>query len=932
LNLKSITFFIIFTILAIEVLQPKYHPEINWKEISHGRFTIIYPEDFKEQADYSLLVAEELYPIIKDFWKCEINGRVRILLHDSSDCFDEDSTFFPYNRIRISLYPPEPHSLFGNYTDHIRDVIRHGLNRIFVYNQGSKTLRFFRKYFGINSIFFPTLFIPGWALTGISAYEEINSNSNTRFHSPEFELILKKVVKWGKFPPLGSLKSKLSNWPGPFSPNIFGTGLVKFLSSSVNKNKIREFVKNYTSHPLPFRFRGLFNLRFMSMSERFKMVFGKEIKDFWKDLEIEIGKKDVSFPRTLTDTGFVKKFPLYISDGSVVFFSENFKSYPGVYILRSSDKKPSLLFRKKSVKGISYFKEKKLIYFAAVDMFRKYYKFADIYSFDLDKKKVSRITRGERLTYPVRVKNRIYCIKRDKFGSYLSYFEIGHPKINIISKRFSLLSGLSISPDSGYISASVKTGSGNWKIGVFNLRGALKGLVEYGGERAFSPVWKNNDELMFVTSLKKRFGLVSFNVKLGEMKVYNSEKLSSFKYFDVIGGNMIIAPILTGKGYDLMKIDLGKMERELKIYSFSGMKEEDEAEVEVISDTVGSKYKALRDFSPKYFTLTFREGGNELQAGIMASGFDSLHRHYFKAKYLAGLISGRSNYYLNYIFNGFPGELDLKFTKFSDLNRSDEKGEFFQNAEKFTASFNFPLFKNTDSVLSLYTDIHFEKGVDEFQDTLENINTVHNGIRTGITINSTDIYYNSISENNGFNFNAVYSKEMELFGSRYNSNVFTLEYSQFISFSKLNTLAMRLAFAESWGEGRRTFYMGGISAGNEQSYSGEKLFGLIRGYPSGYFSGTTGFSLNFELRFILKKIERSFLIFKSIESLYVSLFFDSGQVWKERMEFDPAISAGGELNLVLYLGPLRYVVTGGVGYGINPEKSPVFYFRLGSSF
>ncbi|MCK4890628.1 MAG: hypothetical protein KAS97_11905, partial [Candidatus Aminicenantes bacterium] len=824
------------------------------------------------------------------------SGKVRILLHDSSDCFDEDSTFFPYNRIRISMYPPEPHSLFGNYIDHIRDVIRHGLNKIFVYNQGSKTLRFFRRYFGINSIFFPTIFIPGWALAGISAYEEINSNTDTRFHSPEFDLILKNVVKDRKLPPLGSLKSKLSNWPGPFSPSIFGTGLVKFLSSNVNRNKIREFVKNYSSHPLPFRFKGLFNLRFMSMSERFMMVFGKDIKNVWKDLELEIGKSDVSPPRILTDTGFVKKFPLYLSDGSVIFFSENFKSYPGVYILRSSEKRASLLFRKKSVKGISYFEDKKLLYFSAVDMFRKYYKFADIYSFDFDKKKVSRITRGGRLTYPVRLMNRIYCIKRDRFGSYLSYFEIGHSKINVISKRFSFLAGLSISPDSGYITASVKTGSGNWKIGVFNLSGALKGLVEHGGERAFSPVWKNNDELMFVTSLEKRFGLASFNVKLGEMKIYNSDKFPSFKYFDVIGGNMIIAPVLTGKGYDLMKIDLGKMEPEVKAYSFSGMKEEGASEV--ISDTIESRYKSLRDFSPKYFTLTFREGGNELQAGIMASGFDSLHHHFYKVMYLAGLTSGRSNYYFNYTFNGFPGELDLKFTKFSDLNISDEKGEFFHDTEKFTASYSFPLIKTIDSDLSFYTDIHFEKGVDEFQDTLEDINTIHNGIRAGITINSTDVYYNSISENNGFNFSAVYSKEMELFGSRFNSNVFTLEYSQFISFPQLNTLAMRLAFAESWGEGRRMFYMGGISAGDEQSYSGEKLFGLVRGYPSGYFSGTTGFSLNFEYRFLLKKIERSFLIFKSIESLYASLFFDSGQVWRERMEFDPVISGGGELNLV----------------------------------
>ena len=162
-----------------------------------------------------------------------MRGKIRILLHDSSDIPDENATFFPYNQIRISLYPPEPNSLFGNYTDHIREVLRHGLNRIFVFNQGSKTLRFFRKYVGINSIFFPTIFIPEWALTGMSAYEEISSNSDSRFHSPEFDLIIKKIAGEGKLPPLGSLKSQLSDWPGPYSPYIFGSGLVKFLSSEV---------------------------------------------------------------------------------------------------------------------------------------------------------------------------------------------------------------------------------------------------------------------------------------------------------------------------------------------------------------------------------------------------------------------------------------------------------------------------------------------------------------------------------------------------------------------------------------------------------------------------------------------------------------------------------------------------------------------------
>jgi len=932
LKLKRIVLLLFILFIAGEFLCAKYHPGINWKEISRGRFTVIYPAGFNAEADYALQSAEELYLIIKDFWESNINGRVRILLHDSSDYFSEESTFFPYNRICISMYPPDPHSLFGNYTDHIRDVIRHGLNRIFVYNQGSSFLRFFRKYFGSNSVFFPTIFIPGWTLAGVSAYEEINSDSDTRFHSPEFDLILNKIAAEKKFPPPGSLKSRSSNWPGPFSQNVFGAGLIKFLSETEKKDKIREFVRHYTSHPFPVGFKGLFKPRFFSMSERYRMVFGKDMSESWKELENKLVKMDAGSvkQKKLTNSGFVKKFPVRIADGSVVFFRDNFKSYPGIYILRKSAVKPELLIRKKVVSGISYFKKGDILYFSAVETYRKYFNFADIYSYDMKKKKLSRITKGGRLTYPIRSGQRIYCIKRETTGSYISYFSIDDHKVKKISDKFMFLSGLSISPGSGYMAASVKTGIGNWKIGVFNMDGVMKGLVEYGGERAFSPIWKNDKELMFVTSLDKKFGLASFNINLGEMRLYDSVSLPSFKYFDTAPGNRIIVPALTGDGYDLVMVDLSKISPETGTYAFEAMGVEKDKKIR--SHPVEKKYTEFRDFTPKYFTLSFREGGNELQAGILASGFDTLNENYFKIIHMTGLLSGRSNIYLNYVYKGLPGEFGLKFSKFSDMNRSDDRGEFFHVSQDLIAYYRFPLSLTLNGDLSVYTDIHFEKREDEFRDQFESNKTVHNGIRAGLTIKSTELYYNSISENDGFNFNAVYSRDLKFFGSPAGSNLLTIEYSQFIPVSGVNTMAMRFAFAHSWGDSMRAFYMGGFSAEEELSYSGDKLFGLVRGFPSGYFSGNRGFSLNLEYRMLLKRVERSFLIFKSVESIYASLFFDSGQLWSEKMDFDPIISAGGELNIVLYLGSIRYVVAGGIGYAITPEKKPAFYFRLGSSF
>ncbi len=932
MNFKRVSLLVILFFLIGGILQPKYHPEIKWNEISHGKFIIIYPEDLKKKALYSLNIAEKLYVEIKEFWKNDINGRVRILIHDSSDSFNEKSTFFPFNRIIISICPPEPYSLFGNYADHIKNVIRHGLNRIFVLNKGSRVLNFFRKYFGSNSVFFPTISIPEWTRSGLAAFEEIGSGTGTRFSSPEFELILNKIASENKFPPSGSLKSRSAKWPGPVTSDVFGSGLIKFLFESEKKDKIIKFVQNYASNPLPVEFRGLFKLSFLPMSKRFKMVFGKSLTNVLSEIESRSGKRDRinNNYKKLTDSGFVKQFVTYLSNGSLVFFAEDYKSYPGVFIMKKSDGKVSSLFRKKSVIGISYFKDENILYFSAIDSFRKYFDFADIYSFNLNEKRIVRLSRGERLSYPVRSGNKIYCIKNDSEGSYLVYLKTGDSKVHKISDRFTSLSGLSVSPDGRRIAVSVKGDNHNWKIGVFNIEGNIQGFIDYKGNRSFSPVWKSSDDLMFVTALEKRFGLILFNMRSGKTKMYNSDDLPSFKFFCITGTDSIVAPVLTGKGYDLMKIDLNTMASEC--FSCSLSESEMKPGNGSSSVPVENNYRSFRDFTPKYFTLTFREGGDELQAGLLASGFDLLKKHYFKVKYLSGVVSGRSNYYLNYIYNGLPGEFNLKYSNFSDLNRSDEMGKFFHVSKKFTASYTFPLSITSDGVFSIFTDIHLESNVDRFNKSFDDINTVFNGVRAGVSIRSTEIYYNSISENDGFNFNVIYSQEMKSLGSFSDSRMFSLEYSQFLPISDINVLALRFAFAESWGQYRRKFRLGGITGGTGQSYSNERLFGLLRGYPSGYFSGTTGFSLNLEYRMLITRIERPFLIFKSIESIYASLFLDSGQVCGERMGLDPVISAGGELNLVLYLGSLKYVVTGGVAFGINPERSPVFYFRIGSSF
>jgi len=930
-NFRRVVIVLILVLLIGTILYPKHHYKIKWREFSRGRFTIIYPSGYENQAKYSLFAAEELYPVIKNFWKTEPKNRIRILLHDSTDYFDEGSSFFPYNWIKISIYPPEPNSLYGNYSNHIKDVIRHGLNRIFVYNFGSKILYFLRKYFGSNLLFFPTFAIPEWAFAGVSASEEISSDSVTRFHSPEFDLILRAIAINRKFPPISSLQSKSLKWPGPFSPDIFGVGLQKFLLKKEGFDKIRNFIINYASYPFPITFKKLLKPKLLPMSARFKITLGRDLYDTWEELENIAKGKDLTPNRykSLTNSGYVKKFIISLPDSSIVFFSDDFKCYPGVYILKKSNRNPKLLFKKKMLKGISYFPKENELYFSAIDTFHKYYNFSDLYKYSFKSKKISRITKGARLTYPVRSGEKIYCIKRDRFGSSLAFYEIRKSKVNIISDRFGFLSGLSISPDSGYIASSVKTVNNGWRIGIFNKYGKLEGLIESGGDRDFSPVWCSYDKLMFVSSTSKYFRLVSFNVKSNVMEVYNGKKFPVFKFFDLIGNDMIVAATLNGNGYDLMRFNLRKFYSDIKSRPLTKDLHKEKKGNFLLSS---KRYNTLRDLVPKYFTLDLRLGGRDLQLGLFAEGFDITRKHSLDLGFLVGLNSGRSNYYLNYVFNGFPGELSFKLSKFNDLNENNTKGDFVRSSRKFITSFKFPILINSDNDLSLYTDFHFEEMLDEFYRTPLRKRSVYNGFRIGIDINSTEIYYNSISENDGFRFKSVYSVDLDSFGSSSNSNIFTLEYSQFFPLFNLHVLGVRISFAKSWGDLDRKLYMGGISGRREDSYSDEKIFGVLRGFPSGFFSGTAGFSINLEIRAFLMRIERSFLIITSIESVYLSLFVDSGQMWRDKINFDPAISAGGELNLIFYLGSVRYVFTSGIGFGIRPERKPVLYFRLGSSF
>lgn len=928
---KSITLLVLFFLLS--PLYSKFHPEIKWEKISSDKFIVIYPGGFGSEAVETLNKVDLFYNDLKKFWKSDIRGKVRILLTDNTDLPVEESGFFPYNNIRISLYPPAPDSLFGNNLNWINSALIRGLNRIFIYSQGSKFLFFMRKYTGNNPILLPTLIIPAWIIEGLGSIPEVGTGENRRFHTPEFRIYAETILAGGKLPVMGSLKSEYSKWPGPDAKYIFGALFGKKLSEYYSRDQIVGFVKNFSRYPLPLLIKDLCNISFLPVQERFAMEFGDKMKEFWLEAGIRyMERTPKKYPdiKKLTTSGFYNKYPVAVSENEVAFFRNDLKKTPGVFLLNKDSGKVRMLFKKFHINGMFWFKKEKKLYFSAVDYHKAFFRYSDIYFYDFFSGRIERVTRGKRLSSPVRIRDRIYFVKREKGSSFLGYFEVNSGKTTLLTHGFASISKIAVSPDEKYIAASVKKSGSNWEIGLFSIKGNLIRFLDVKGRKSCYPRWKNKSELFFISEFNGNYRLSGYNMDNRALEVYDSPKIPPVKYFDFCFDESIIISFIDRNGFNLgvfnpSDLSTVKVEEEDK-----SEKTCDKPELKISGEA--NKYGTLKDLLPQYFSLSIRLGGDEIQPGFIISGFDVLKKHYFTFKTFTGLKNNKLNYSFTYRYNGGYGTIGLEYSKFYNFRSHWDKGKFINTSERGTLSYGIPLFKNNVGILEFYSDIHFEAGSDYFPEAGEKDTVKNNGLRTGVYFRSAKSYYDSHSLSDGVDLYVLFIKDLKFLGSSSDINTAIIGLKQYISLFRPNTLAVRFLVADSWGEGRRRFYLGGSASKEKTDLTDNNPFSLLRGYPEGYFEGTGGFSLNVEYRMLLGKIERPLMFSRSIERLFFSIFADSGQVWGEIKRIDPVLSVGGELNLVFYVGKEKFVLALGAGVGIHPEHSPRFYLRIGNSF
>ncbi len=941
--LKRTLFFLIVCALFSGILRGRVYHKVSWNEIETDNFIVVYPESYYKEANSTLSYAELTYNKFSTLLNLEVKEKIRLLLTDFSDVFSSSSTIFPYCTIKINLATYFPDRIYGGFKNPYEFFLTKEIGKVFLSKLKEGPINFLRNIFGNHPLLSPLLFTPSPITEGFINFLALYINNETNYIN--VELILKKIANKKTFPQFSKLSGNYSKWPLGHSKLVFGTSFFLFLSKTYSINSLINFIDSYVLYPIKY-----------TTSHRMEIHLKKSQQKIWNDFYKKY-KKDKT-PNTLIqpstqqeikiidNTGDVQRFPLFIKKKTIFSLKDDFVS-PVHFAIKGKTKK-SIILDGKDITGISFDKYENKIYFSSSINTTPYLSYSDIFVYDIESNKIKQISFGQRIFSPIKIHNKdeILCIKKYKNKYYLSFFNLKSKKIKIISKGFQTLSHPKISPDNKFIVCSIKNKNNFWRIGIFNIDGKFIKYITDKDRISYYPEWKSNNEIFYISEFKKNNILHSYNLLTDEYAIYQHPIFNSLKYFSFSensenkniedkNSKNIVCTYLKYNGYNTAFTNFSNFKKKPIDYNFKDSSNNNIPKQLKSSNKLKSKrYNYLRDLMPKYFTPIFSYAGNEIQPGIYTSGSDLLGNNEYNLSLFYVFKSKSISYDFNYKFNALFQDIGISsFDKFR-LNQNMSGDEYLIRTIATQIYIKHPFVKTKNHTAYFVFDLHFEKisskfnGVTIYQSL---INNTYNGIGLSLVYTSSKKYYNSISNNDGFDLSLTFSKELKSLGSTRSSNTFSFEYKHFFSIFRPNVLSFRLGIIKSSGEYKRGFFMGGAQCAKTTNSLKDNFFGLMRGYPAGFFYGTQGYLLNSEYRIFLLKVEDSVLFLPYIEKIYLTLFSDIGELSYNNTFKKPSISLGLEFNVKFNL-PFSITLACGVAKGINPSHQTILYLRLENSF
>lgn len=380
---------------------------IQWKVLESPHFEVIYDERYREQAEIFLKASETAYKSLSGVFS-EHEEKTLVLILDNSDLANGFATFLPYPSIVVFPVMPDSMDDLSSFDHWALELMIHEYTHILSMKPSHGFYTPLRWIFG--SVIRPNAVLPRWFLEGIAVEMESRFTRHGRLRSPATSASLRALVEDGELQDENLARineGQIPEYPFGSRPYLFGSLLWNQILEEKKDDSVINSLHQRYSRRLPFLINTPLEDEIGSdYSEVLKRLYNRVHSKAQEQLErirnagnYSPEKNQFGFPeQSLQDSPRISP-----DQRKMLFYASQYQEGDHLWLLEKSDRdksfknlKPQKLAYAKGFTRASWSPDSRSFVFDRLDVWKRHYRFRDLYLYDLHTRKEERLTFGER--------------------------------------------------------------------------------------------------------------------------------------------------------------------------------------------------------------------------------------------------------------------------------------------------------------------------------------------------------------------------------------------------------------------------------------------------------------------------------------------------------------------------------------------------------
>ena len=1024
---KKINFFIyiiviivlvIYSPLVISVEAVRYDPGLEWQVLESPHFSVYFSKQqnkdigsfndptYEQLAQQIADIAEETYRQVNaqlGLPKHHHLQKIAIIMEDFSDYALGFASSFPHRVIRLSLSASTAKSFDMKFKSWLKIVITHEYTHLAHFEMTAGPTTALRALFG--QILAPNALQPIWSIEGLAVYNETKFTDGGRGIDSRYDMYLRMVALEDQFNTMDQINGYyLTSWPDGTAPYIYGQSLIHFIAQKYGEDKVIALSEIFCEYPY---------LGFNYAMKRAIDLNLDELYQTWKEnlkekyqLQAQkiLSQKNLTPSQQLTKYNYWVDYPRWLStpDGdriAVRVSTPHF--YPSIQIidplssfapLTYSTIKNQFLIKRTYGRDSSFAispDNSKIIY-AKLGDYEQFYRFYDLYLFDLKTEKETCLSEGLRARDP--------NWSPDSDNPQIAAI------INDAGTNNLILINLNSIPDQTSPSSAVPA----------ITKESITYLTDFrDGTQLFQPSWSPNGEMIALSAWRQGYqdiyilNLDSDNISNstlwpifqdksidlspcwspdGKYLFFSSDRTGIYNIFafslpdkklyqvtNVLGG--AFQPSLSPDGTQLAFIEYHATGYELHLMKVDPDQNSNpntdsnqwtEVEIESLEPQIMAAQQFNKDLNassnsknnypihpyhpftsfwpPTYWIPAAQLIENDLGIGFSTELEDVLGFHSLPLTVTYGILS--NSLYYNFNYYNYSRAPIINFYLSGNAVLDSQSPTSWWEEGKIGLNIYFPFKGQTASTTNsrTYRQI-FSLGYQYEKSSTTDTSTPSDtdpqkiiSLKLGYSYSDAEKYGFSISPELGNSFSLTYEHADRVLGSDYTFDKLLFDGRKFIPLSSLHqVLALRLVAGVSSsnilesGLDEEKFKLGGNYSADNLSNIDVNTFSL-RGYKPAALKGNNLILTSLEYRFPLANIEHSLKLGPLsifLERLSGALFVDIGNAWESSGTSININTENNEINSIWQ--DFKYSIGAELKADFNYQYDSPFTLRLGAA-